>query len=233
MIGKVTILHTDLRDEADARPVQNLSSNDPASRDAARSNEAARSRAIARMESACARRLTAAALSLYLGTAPSAQDLSGEERTPSGKPYFPAFPDFYHNISHSAGIVVCAVWERPIGIDLQQIPSDPARAMRIANRFFSGGEQEALRQLQAEDPASMLRLFGRFWTARESYIKLTGRGLAEPFENYDPDLDRGLIHPKSGEIAYITSCRAPQGYCMTLCSYEPVSADEILYQSVL
>ena len=213
MMREVTILQQDLRG------------------DCAFSWDSASKKDQARLESSCARSLTAAALSLYLKSTPSFEDLRGEVRTPEGKPYFPAFPAFHYSISHSAGLVVCAAWEAPIGIDLQQIPSDPQNAMRIANHFFSEGEQNALRQLQTEDPNAMLLLFSRLWTARESYVKLIGRGLAEPFDNYCPDLTEGRIHTKSGESFSLTACRAPTGYCMTLCSHEPIPPEEIHYIS--
>ena len=216
MITKVTILHTDLRVECGLAADGALSRKD-----------------LARLESACARRLTASALSLFLGRDPSEDDLRGEARTPEGKPYFPAFSDFHYSISHSGGLVVCAAWNRPVGIDLQMIPSDPEKALKVAGRFFSVREQNALQKLQAEDPEAMLRLFARFWTARESYIKLTGRGLAEPFDNYYPDLAENRIYTKSGETFCLTACTASDGYCMTLCSHAPLFPDDIVYQPVL
>ena len=47
------------------------------------------------------------------------------------------------------------------------IPSDPEKTLKVAGRFFSVREQNALQKLQAEDPEAMLRLFARFWTARQ------------------------------------------------------------------
>ena len=87
-----------------------------------------------RPESVIARRLTAKALHIFLGRAPSPGELDAEVRPPGGKPYFPAFPDFYYNISHSGSYVVCAVCDHPVGIDLQQIPNQAERALKIAKR---------------------------------------------------------------------------------------------------
>ena len=65
MITKVTILHTDLKDECGLAAGGVLSRKD-----------------LVRLESACARRLTASALSLFLGRDPSEDDLrtSAEKR---------------------------------------------------------------------------------------------------------------------------------------------------------
>ena len=150
-------------------------------------------------------------------------------RTGGGKPYFPAFPGFHYNISHSGSYVVCAVCDQPVGIDLQQIPDQTERAVKIAKRFFSQQEQEALQELRGRNETGALcRLFCRYWTARESYIKLTGRGLSEPFENFRPDLEAGVIlvlkrdSNDTSETFYLSEYPAPAGYCLTVCSTVPL-----------
>ena len=172
-------------------------------------------------ESAAGRLLLARALEDYLGRAPSAEELAGQSKSANGKPFFPAYPDFHYNISHSGDYVVCAYSAQPIGIDIQQIPDKARRAASIAGHFFSDREAAALQDLPDFE---MRRLFTRFWTSRESYIKLTGRGLAEPFKSFYPDLSAGRIYSdneRSREI-YITECKAPEGYCMSTCSYKPI-----------
>ena len=52
-------------------------------------------------ESEASLELTAKALAFYLGSKPSPEELAGLKRTPEGKPYFPDYPDFHYNISHS------------------------------------------------------------------------------------------------------------------------------------
>ena len=39
-------------------------------------------------------------------------------REGGGKPFFPARPDICFNLSHSRGAAVCAMHERPVGIDM-------------------------------------------------------------------------------------------------------------------
>ena len=185
-----------------------------------------------RLESDAARKLTALALQMHLGAPPAPETLAGETRSEYGKPYFPAYPDFHYNISHSSGLVVCAAADHPLGIDIQEIPADSARALKIASHFFSAEEQEALRDLlphsgrQKDDKSNSLlcRLFTRFWTARESYIKLTGRGLSEPFEHFRPDLAEGVIYVKgeNAPAAYLTEYNIEEGFCMAVCTCAPV-----------
>ena len=215
-------------------------------------------RAMVQAESALSRKLTSTALEIYLRRTPSPEELTCELRDPGQKPYFPAYPDFHYNISHSDGIVVCGISDHPIGIDIQRIPKNPDRIMKIAKRFFSEEEQKALIALKERckresmpvllsnhqqdalhsrhdnhECEAMCRLFCRYWTARESYIKLIGRGLAEPFENFRPDLDVGVVHtsqhdctdstgPFSEGTFFLTECPAPEGFCLTVCSTVPL-----------
>lgn len=172
-------------------------------------------------ESACAKELVAAALEQHLGYPPSQGLLASEYRLAGGKPCFPALPGFHYNVSHSGGVVVCAFADRPVGIDLQAIPDNIENARRIARRFYSPEEQEALeKHFRDGKEAELLRLFCRFWTARESYIKMTGRGLAEPFSGFRPDLRAGVIILRSCDVlrnVSLTECKAPDGFCMTVC----------------
>lgn len=183
-------------------------------------------------ESVLARELTARALESYLGHKPSPEELACETRTPEGKPYFQDFPDFHYNISHSGRYVVCGVIcggkdPQPIGIDIQEIPTNPEKVLKIADHFFSDEEKESLHALvRGGDSSSALLLFCRYWTARESYMKLTGRGLAEPFNSFRPDLDHGRIRTtKSANGIYLTECNAPEGYCLSVSSYVPLQPE--------
>lgn len=183
-------------------------------------------------ESVLARGLAARALESYLGYKPSPEILGGETRTHEGKPYFQDYPDFHYNISHSGKYVVCGMIcggkdPQPIGVDIQEIPADPKRALMIADHFFSDEEKESLHALVRQgDISSALLLFCRYWTARESYIKLTGRGLAEPFSNFKPNLDHGrIITSEIEKEVYLIECSAPEGYCVSVCSYVPMELE--------
>ena len=185
-----------------------------------------------RPESLLARRLASRALESYLGYKPSPEILGGETRTHEGKPYFQDYPDFHYNISHSGKYVVCGMIcggkdPQPVGIDIQEIPADPNRALKIADHFFSDEEKESLHALvRGGDNSAALLLFCRYWTARESYMKLTGRGLAEPFNSFRPDLDHGRIRTtKSANGIYLTECNAPEGYCLSVSSYVPLQPE--------
>ncbi len=91
-------------------------------------------------------------------------------RTSQGKPYLPDWPDAHFNISHSGGLVACAVCDRPVGVDVQVIrPFNPALARRVCS--------EAERRQLASD-AHPAEAFTALWAQKEAWVKLQGTGIA-------------------------------------------------------
>jgi len=88
-----------------------------------------------------------------------------------GKPYLKNVPDLHFSLSHSGNYAVCVFYHRPVGVDIQQIrPVSPALLKRVCT-------QEERRFLAAQDPEKVPEAFCRLWTAKESFMKLEGRGL--------------------------------------------------------
>ena len=109
---------------------------------------------------------------------------------------------FYYNLSHSGQRGICAVSDVRIGCDVEKIETDESRAetkMKISGRFFSKGEAEHLRALfeikddlpELERRARMesaAEIFYKYWTLKESVLKVTGQGLAMPLDSFEVDL---------------------------------------------
>ncbi len=78
------------------------------------------------------------------------------------------------NLSHSAGISVLAITqEREVGIDVERL--DPSLdELKIAERFFSHAEYEALTRLSAD---KRRRAFFSVWTRKEAFLKGVGLGI--------------------------------------------------------
>ena len=54
--------------------------------------------------------------------------------TSLGKPYFPDHPDVHFNLSHTAGAVLVALSDRPVGVDIERIrPVSPRTMRRLAD----------------------------------------------------------------------------------------------------
>ncbi|MBQ2642103.1 MAG: 4'-phosphopantetheinyl transferase superfamily protein [Lachnospiraceae bacterium] len=102
------------------------------------------------------------------------------ERGQYGKPFFPSLPNVRFNFSHSGSWIACAFSDCEVGLDLQAHDQLRVDGLRIARRFFTHPEYQALVALSS-DQTAMKNLFFRFWTIKEAYLKYVGCGLyAEP-----------------------------------------------------
>ena len=92
----------------------------------------------------------------------------------------PGAPDLRFNISHTEGLVACAVTVgRDVGVDVEFI--NRTLTYDVADRFFSPQEVADLRALpEDEQPV----VFFDYWTLKEAYIKARGLGLALPLGQF-------------------------------------------------
>ena len=86
-------------------------------------------------------------------------------RESGGKPFFPEYPGICFNLSHSRGAAVCALHDKPVGVDVEKLRPAP-------RRLAQGMEDEA---------------FFRLWTAKEATIKRQGQGVAALLRPFEPD----------------------------------------------
>lgn len=92
-------------------------------------------------------------------------------KTKSGKPYFENTDDIFFSITHDGAVTAVAFSAHPVGIDYcAKTPKDIAAFM---HRFGSKEERNAV--LSAADKEGA---FKRFWSAKESFVKLTGEGIS-------------------------------------------------------
>jgi 4'-phosphopantetheinyl transferase len=108
------------------------------------------------------------------------------------------------NISHSKNLALYAFSNsQTVGIDLEFIHPLPS-ALSLAERFFTPQEAEYLSFLSPDDQEKM---FFRFWTAKEAYLKATGEGIAglEKIEVMVSDRDQNqfeIIHSEQAMSLY-------------------------------
>ena len=96
-----------------------------------------------------------------------------------GKPYFKD-SGVYFNISHSEEYVVCALAPCEVGCDVEQItPVD----LKIARRFFFRSEYDDVASQETAEARS--DLFFRYWTLKESFMKVTGLGMKLPLDAFE------------------------------------------------
>lgn len=86
------------------------------------------------------------------------------------KPYFKEYPNIYFNISHCKSGIACAVSSSPIGIDIEEISLEDI----IKENVLSKEELQAIKNSKSPDEE-----FTKFWTMKESYLKLIGTGISD------------------------------------------------------
>lgn len=89
-----------------------------------------------------------------------------------GKPYFVDFPHIHFNLSHCREAVACAVSEQPVGIDIESVRTPLNQS--LARYVLTDDELETVNNAISPELE-----FIRYWTRKESIVKLTGKGIAD------------------------------------------------------
>lgn len=94
-----------------------------------------------------------------------------------GKPYLENYKNIFFNLSHCAGLAVCAVSESEIGVDAELIRPYKGSA---AKRLFSESERNYIFEAADANEA-----FFRVWTLKECLGKAVGTGIFSGLKNYE------------------------------------------------
>lgn len=87
-----------------------------------------------------------------------------------GKAYISNHENIYFNLSHSGKMVLCAISDKEVGVDVEYI--DPEIDLDIAKHYFYNSEYENI--MNAENRSEE---FFKYWVLKESYMKYTGLGM--------------------------------------------------------
>ncbi len=133
-----------------------------------------------------------------------------------GKPYIKGVSDFHYSLSHSGKWVACATDRVPVGIDLQEMK--PWK-MTLAKRFYHEKEYERLLALDRASQDKQTEEFYSMWTAKESAVKLNGRGIGAGISQYLTDGDYSHIYDTDhAQMFYTKRYDILGGYMLCVCS---------------
>ena len=100
---------------------------------------------------------------------------------PHGTPYFNDRNIFF-NMSHAADYVLYArTCVGEVGIDVEATDRT-VDYLGLAKRFFTEGEYEELSVLEG---GALQNTFFTYWTRKEAYLKMLGKGLVQPLSSVD------------------------------------------------
>lgn len=131
-----------------------------------------------------------------------------------GKPYIEGI---YFNISHSFDYVAVAVSNEEVGVDIEKITD---RNFGIAKRFFSKKEYEDINSVK--DEKDRKKLFFRYWTIKESFLKAIGYGLNKPLNAFTVNLKKKITVTQDivNENFYFCEYKRIKNYALSVCSLE-------------
>jgi 4'-phosphopantetheinyl transferase len=122
-------------------------------------------------------------LSSLIGSKPEALTFEADSY---GKPRLSAPADVSFSLTHTNGLVACAVARgREIGIDAEAIDR-PIDAHGIANRYFTESETGYITEGKGEQKHER---FFEVWTLKEAFLKATGRGMSQSLEAISFELE--------------------------------------------
>ena len=95
-----------------------------------------------------------------------------------GKTYISNHENVYFNLSHSGKMVLCAISDMEVGVDIEYI--DDEIDLNIAKQYFYNREYESI--MNAENRPDE---FFKYWVLKESYMKYTGLGFHLKLDSFE------------------------------------------------
>ena len=122
----------------------------------------------------------------------------------------PLADHFHFNISHAGEYVVGVVSDGEVGCDIERNVNAP---LEIAEHYFHSTEREYIEA--ASDPG---KAFFTLWTLKESYMKMTGRGMSLPLDSFEIiRKDQGFVLGKSPKRPGFFRTMEFENYIFSVC----------------
>ena len=143
---------------------------------------------------------------------------------PQGKPYLIDYPGIYFSLSHSGNMAVLAISDREVGIDVQERRGYQEKVMK---RFYHESEIAVIEAIS--DSAEKANCFYQMWTAKEAYIKFTGKGMGQDLRSFGVDLANERILEEGREIAICKTISMENNdyFCSFVCDIKLQKIDKI------
>ena len=140
-----------------------------------------------------------------------------------GKPFIKGYHKFHYGLSHSGEWVICAADTMPVGVDIQEMKS---WKLTLAKRFYHEEEYNRLLALGETDTDRQTQEFYIMWAAKESAVKLSGRGIGAGISRYVTDADYEHIYDMDKEQTFRTRWYDMlKGYTICVCSEAGIFPD--------
>lgn len=143
---------------------------------------------------------------------------------PHGKPFLPERPELFFSLSHGGRFAVCALSDREVGVDVEEIAETREALLRKVCTA------EELASLPAGDAEERQNAFFRLWTGKESFLKLLGTGLTLPPREVEVSLGPPPSLGLRGRLQDVSLFwRQPPGHWLSVCVSGREAAGEIAW----
>ena len=117
----------------------------------------------------------------------------------------------FFNVSHAGDYVVGVLSDCEVGCDIEKNANAP---LEVAEHYFYHSELAYIKAAKNKDKA-----FFTLWTLKESYMKMTGRGMSLPLDSFEvvPTAD-GFVLGKSSERPCFFETMEFDGYIFSVSS---------------
>ena len=128
-------------------------------------------------------------------------------------------PPFF-SLSHAGDFVAVVLDDAPVGIDIERVR--PYKES-LAKRYFMKEEQDYIDSFAGESSDERDLAFTAIWTLKESFLKMTGKGLKFGLDTFSAackDKEKGTFSYRHDfdEGDYIGQVlNAPDGYVLSVC----------------
>lgn len=137
----------------------------------------------------------------------------------------PAADGVYFNVSHAGDYVVGVSGSCEVGCDIEKIRKAP---FEVASRHFCTAESEYINSAQDKDKA-----FFTLWTLKESYLKMTGRGLSLPLDSFEvvPAEKGFVLEDASVQCGYFQTMEF-NGHIFSICKETDSAFEHMKFQDI-
>ncbi|MDH4471935.1 MAG: 4'-phosphopantetheinyl transferase superfamily protein [Fluviicola sp.] len=150
-------------------------------------------------------------------------------RSEYGKPILAGTDAFHFNVSHAGDWVVCAIDNKPIGVDVEKVKT---ANLAVSRSFFSLKEHFDI--CNVPDPNDR---FFDYWTLKESFIKHSGKGLSQALNAFT------ILFSENGGIGiesdgkrldylFLKQYSLAEGYKLAVCGANELLPESIEYCSM-
>ena len=132
----------------------------------------------------------------------------------------PVVDNLFFNISHAGDYVVGVLSDCEVGCDIEKNDNAP---LKIAEHYFYSSELDYIKTANDKNKA-----FFTLWTLKESYMKMTGRGMSLALGAFEvvPTAD-GFILGKSQEKRGFFRTMEFDGYIFSVCNEKEFELEQM------